>query len=429
MPTTEPNTYALDSMAMPLPYLPVCKNSPLVFRLMVTLREEIDIAALKQAVLDLAPRFPIMYTRLRRGFVWHRLEDAADFDIVRRDEGYPCRPFDIFKGETPLLRVLYRKRAIGIECTHLTCDGNGGSVYLNSLAARYLELLGHSIEKCHNVLDHRDKPSAAELEDYYRVAYQKKGGGLGVSTVAVKPAFLGFRERRPDYLQVTKVVLPLDELKRLTCETYGGCTITQYLCAVYASAFLKLRNKRNKPLRLSVPTNLRNYWDTCTLRNFVGMAHINVKVDKPEFREVLAVVRREMEANLSFEKQQELVNQSIRVLELWPAKIIPGFVKRSAIFLGAPFVRRFRWPHSSTLSNVGYIKLPPSLAEHITNYTFHIGEMDTCRITCCAAGCGNALTVVFSAVNDSTVIQDFCVDFLRREGLRLTCEQSEVCGA
>jgi len=409
-------TWPLDSMAKPLPYAPVCESSPLVFRLMVTLTENIDLATLKQAVCDLAPRFPVMYTRLRRGFIWHQLEEAADHVIVCRDEGYPCRPFRIHKGE-PLLRVLYRKREIGIECTHLTCDGYGGSVYLNSLAARYLELRGHSIEKCQNVLDCCDEPTAAELEDHYLAAYKKKSKKTGRMAMITTPAFQCLQERRPDYLQVTKLVIPIDKLKELTTEAHGGCTITQYLCAVYACAFLKLHDNRNRPLRLSLATNLRNYWDTRTLRNFVGMAHVNVKAGRQDFSEILAVVRREMEENLSFEKQQALVNQSMRMLNTFAAKAIPGVVKRGAVLLAMPFARRWRWPHSSTISNLGYIKLPPSLASHVTNYVFHIGEMDVCRITCAAAGCGNTMTIVFSAVNESTVIQDFCIDFMRQDGL------------
>ena len=413
-------TYALDSMALPLPYAPVSKSSPLVFRLMVTLKEEIDPAVLEQAVRDLAPRFPIMYTRLRRGFLWGQLEDAADCVAVRRDEGYACRPFEIYKEEEALLRVLYRERGIAVECSHLTCDGYSGTVYLNSLAARYLELRSYAIEKSCNVLDCRDRPAEGELEDSYWAAYRrmpKRHNGM-----VAPPAFQCLQERKPDYLQVTRLDIPIDKLKRLIAEQYAGCSITQYLCAVYAYAFLQLYEKNpnpKKPVRLSVSTNLRNFWDTRSLRNFVGMTHVRVEMGRRDygFRDVLAVVRGEMEERLTREKQLELVCQNLRHLDSFAAKLVPGFVKQAGISLVLPLARRFWWPHTSTISNVGYIRLPPSLSKHIESYVFHIGEMDACRITCAAAGVNNTMALVFSAVNESTVIQDFCADFLRREGL------------
>ncbi|MCL2495193.1 MAG: hypothetical protein FWE98_06005 [Oscillospiraceae bacterium] len=411
-------TYALDSMALPLPYMPVSKSSPLVFRLMVALTQEVNPATLQQAVRDLIERFPIMYTRLRPGFIWGKLEDAVDCDIVRRDEGVPCRPFHI-KGEKPILRVLYSGRSIAVECTHLTCDANGAAVYLNSLAARYLELQGHAIEKSSIVLDCRDRPAACELEDYYRAAYQKTKQKSG--PVVDPPAYQCLMERRPDVLRVTRAEIPIGALKNLLAEKYGGCTVTCYLCAVYACAFLHLYEKkpdRKRPVRLAVSTNLRHFWDTGTLRNFVGLAHIDVAMDRRDysFRDVLALVRGEMEEKLTDEKQAAFLNQSVRYLDIPVVKIIPGFLKRAGAALVFPVAER-RWPHTSTLSNLGYIPLPPSLAAHVESYAFIMGEMSGSRITCTAVGCRNAMTVAFSAVNESTAIQDFCIDFLQKDGL------------
>jgi len=415
------NTYPLDSMALSLPYAPVRKSSPLVFRLTVTLTEEIDPAALGRAVRDLAPRFPIMYTRFRPGFIWGALEDAADLDVVRADRGAPCRPFRVGEGEKPLLRVLYRGREMGIECTHLTCDGHGGAVYLNSLAARYLELRGHAIEKSGNVLDCRDRPDESELEDCYRAA-SRRDKRMKFGRMVDPPAFMYRQARNSDTLRVTKLDIPIDALKGLIAEKYDGCTITNYLCAVYTCAFLGLYKQnpsRKKPVRISVATDLRNLWGTRTLRNFVGYAHVNMEPGRREygFREVLAAVRGEMEEQITLERQQKLVCQNIRYLDYFVMKFIPGFLKRAGAFVVLPAAERWRWPHTSTISNVGYINLPPSLARHIEKYTFLMGEMRGSCITCTAAGCRNTMTVAFTAVNESTVIQDFCADFLRRDGL------------
>jgi len=413
------NTYPLDSLACTLPYAPVSETSPLVFRLMLALQEEVDPAVLKRAVLDLAPRFPIMYAKLRRGFIWDQLEDASDHDIVQEDEGYPCRPFHIRKGEKPLLRVLYRGNELGFEATHLTCDGTGGSVYLNSLAARYLELQGHTIEKSHNVLDHQDGPCETELADYYQTIYEKP---QKMKNPAAPPAFQYLREKKADYLQVTRVAIPLDALKKLVREDYDGYTITHYLGAVYASAFLRLHEKKpqkKRPVRLLIASNLRKYWNTHTLRNFTGMANITVAPDREDagFGSVLALVRREMQEKLTKENQHALICQTARYLDLFILKFIPGSVKKFLATTVYPPFRRRLVPQTSTLTNLGYIRLPPSLAAHIRSYHLFLGEAADNRITCAAAGVNNIMTVAFSSVSESTVIQDYCIDRFKKDGL------------
>ncbi|MCL2513296.1 MAG: hypothetical protein FWF08_05280 [Oscillospiraceae bacterium] len=362
-----------------------------------------------------------MYTRLRKGFIWDFLESAEDCGIVEKDEGFPCRPFNLYDGEKPLLRVLYKNNEVRVECTHLTCDGVSVSKYLNSLLARYFNLQGYEIEKSVNILRYDDKPEETELDDYFYRAAEEKPQKKNLSMID-SPAFLYLRERKPGYLQVVKILIPIDSLKNLIKEKYGSCTITEYLGAVYASAFLQLyekEGKEKKPVRLAVPCDLRHFWDTNTLRNFIGGGRIEIKPDKNvyDFMDVLGIVRREMKKVMAKETQHAFVYASVRYLELFIMKLIPDFAKKFALASVAPRFEQYRWMHTSTLSNIGYIKLPPSLADHILNYMFLLGEMEVNRIACAVAGVGNILTVAFSAVNESTEIQDFCVGFFKKDGL------------
>lgn len=410
--------YKLDSMGMMLPYT-ISKTRPLVFRVQIALRDEIDPDTLQKAVCDLATRFPILYTRLKRGFFWDYLAGAENLSVVVKDEGYPCRPLDYKNKEKPLMRILYRQNKVAIECSHLTCDGMGAATYMNSLAARYLELKGHTIEKGRTVLDYRDKPSEEELEDVYRSAYDKSCKRYKELTQF--PAFLCLRERKEDYLQVISVEIPLDSLKKLMKEKYEGSTITEYLGAIYASAFMQLYQnnpKSKRLLKIAVPNNLRSYWGTNTLRNFVGGGHLTFTPDavSESFHSVLTSVRREMKEILTKKRQAAVISQSAHYLDAAVVKIIPGFVKRAVLPVAYVF-SELVWPHTSTFSNLGYVKVPPSLAEHIKNYMFLIGEMDVNTIVCAAAGINDVMTLAFSSVNESTLIQDYCIDFLKRDGL------------
>jgi len=411
------NTYALDSTALMLPYL-ISKEQPPVYRFYMTVKEEVDPILLKQAVLDLVPRFPIMYTKLRKGFFWYKQEDASDLDIVEKDPGVLCRQFDYKNKAKPLLRVIYNHNEIGVELTHFTIDGTSCTIYLCSLVARYFELRGYTIEKNRFVLDSRDKPSESELADYFRETYEKPKKRI---KQVEPPAFQCLTETRENYLRATIIDVPIDAMKALLKEKYGGCTITEYLNTVYACAFLQLYEKSNKkkPIRFEVPCNLRQYWGEDTLRNFSGISNVTVLPDKADYRftDILELIRREMKEKLTKEKMHGFVCQNTRYLAL--LKYVPSFVKKT-ISVGYPFVAKRIWPFTSSISNVGYISLPPSLAEHIENYVIILGRFGVTRLVCAVTGVNNALNMVISAVNDSTAIQDYCIDFFKKDGLPVT---------
>ena len=406
-------TFALDSTALMLPYS-ISKRMPPVYRFVLTLNEEIRPAELKQAVHDLMPRFPFMYTRLRRGFIWDHLEEAPDCDIVEEDDGQLCRPFD-YRGEKPLFRVLYRNNDLMVELTHFTNDGCSATVYICSLAARYLELRGHAIEKNHFALDCHDEPTQSELADAFLDAYEKPKKKIRQIS---PPAFQGPGKRLDNCLRATVAEIPVDAMKALLKQKYGGCTITEYLTAVYAFAFLQLyeAGDKRKPVRLQVPANLRHFFESDSLRNFSAVSNIPVLPQQESygFEDVLEVVAREMKEKLTRERMQAFVYQNVRYLKI--LNFVPGFLKRLALILLALVAERV-WPFSSGITNIGYIPLPPSLAQHVRRYAIILGRFGVNRTICAATGVNNTMAVAFSAANETTNIQDFCIRFWKRDGL------------
>jgi len=407
----------------------VHKNfQPPVVRVMAELNEDFTPAVIKQAVLDLAPRFPIIYARLKKGFLWHNLVAAANLDVVIAEKDYPvpCRPFDYWNSEKPIFRVVYDKNELGVEFSHMSYDGFGILTFLNSLIARCLEIKGHAIEKGRFVLNYRDAPSEEELEDGYRKVYEQRDKKAKTKMKDNRgPAYQFPREESKGvFSPVTVIDLPLDAVKKLTKEKYNGCTINQYLASVYSSAFLeqyeKDRRRWKKPLKIAFFCDLRQFWPMETLQNFTGDARFNVGPDKPDydFGDILALVRREISARMTKEAQQELViNKNVRYLYLPFMKITPAFVKKFFAGLSIPIANRFFWPHTATLSNLGLLKIPPSLAAHVRRYVIFEGETPTNRALCLAAGVNNVLTMTFSGVIDGTFVQDFCADFFRKDGL------------
>ncbi|NLD52093.1 MAG: hypothetical protein GX650_04275, partial [Clostridiales bacterium] len=66
-----------------------------VFRLSVTLGEEIDRALLQQALVSTLKRIPSFGYRLRRGLFWYYLDSHGGQPAIQEDAANPLTGFDL----------------------------------------------------------------------------------------------------------------------------------------------------------------------------------------------------------------------------------------------------------------------------------------------------------------------------------------------
>ena len=131
--------YRLDNAALIFPAI-IRKNWNNVFRVSVTLREEVDPEILNRAIAELKPRFPTCFVRLRAGFFWYYLETVGEAPKAREDYAYPLTHMTKKELHTCCVRFLYYGRRIAAEFFHSVTDGTGGMTLLQNLTAVYLEL-------------------------------------------------------------------------------------------------------------------------------------------------------------------------------------------------------------------------------------------------------------------------------------------------
>ena len=118
------------------------KNWSNVFRLSITLREKIDAEILQSALDTTVKRFPSISMKLCKGFFWYYLESTKAPHIIP-EKPYPCSkmtPRDLRKCA---FRVLYYENRIAVEFFHSLTDGNGGLIFLKTLAAEYIAQKNH----------------------------------------------------------------------------------------------------------------------------------------------------------------------------------------------------------------------------------------------------------------------------------------------
>lgn len=420
------NYYRLDNAAQ-IYTASAKKDWNCVFRVGAHLKENVNRALLSQAVIDLAPRFPTFYASLYEGKFYDYLVPIGAYDNVSYEDNTPCRPFDLSDSTKPLFRVLYKDNRISVEFFHSVTDGTGAITYLKTLIARYLTLQGHKIGTGFGVLDITETPSAAETEDAFQRVYDKKRKASRKEADAYQ--YLPDTRTNKDFFQVTRGYLKVDELKKITKEKYV-CTITEYLVAVYCYAYLQqyLRDRNGKkrttkkPIRISVPANLRSVFESKTLRNFAMFANVDIYPQKREytFEDVLAEIKAKMQVGLEKENLLNMASQNVSEEKMLITKIAPNFLKKTVMKRCYEMFGERKC--TSQLTNLGLQKVPAEMEEHIQRFEFMIGETWLNRQGCGVIATGNEMTVSFTSISPDQTIQNFFFGFMEMEGVCVTAE-------
>lgn len=408
------NKLALDNAGKIYPAA-MTKKWNAVFAVSAYLDSFVDGKKLQQAVADLAPRFPSMYVRLKKGFLWDSLVPATDFNVVEKASQSPCRMMKIKNSEKPLFRVVYDKSEIRAEFFHAVTDGTGAFEYLKALVFRYLQLSGKAPSHAAGVRDVEENPMAKEMQDDFLRIYEKGNRCSRADSNAYQLKL----EKKENYLSRTEICMPLDSLKAVAKEKYG-CTVTQYAAAVYAMALLSVykndSSAAKKPVKLSVPVNLRRYWNSDTLRNFSSYVTINVTPEKEyTFENVLELIRRGMAEKISKENMFKNVCQNVADEKMLIARLAPNAVKK--IFMKSAFHMYGERKYTSTVTSVGYVRLPDEFSKRVRYMTATLGETSLNRINCAVVGYKNTLCVNITSVSDDNRVQSYFADFVRSQGI------------
>lgn len=407
--------YMLDNAAKIYPAA-MSKKWNMVYRLSAYLKSEVNPQVLAKAAADLAPRFPTFYVQLHKGTFWFYLKKITDFDMVSKEGTKVCEPMQI-GGNKPLFRILYNKNKVSVEFFHVLTDGTGASIYLKTLIARYFELQGHYIEKNNEIFDINDKPTEAEIEDSYQALYKR---GCGISRKEAD-AYQWKTEKSLDDYNLTQGIIEIDSLKAVTKEKYN-CTITEYLTAVYAYSFLQHYLKDNgiinskRPIKISVPVNLRPYFDSHTIRNFASFVNVEIYPKKTKtLQDMILVIRKQMSELVTKDRLHRMVSQNVHEEKMLITKIAPNLLKTPVMKICYNMFGDRKY--TSTLTNIGFMKLPDSLEKFVDRFDCVLGGgVGLNALGCAVVGFKNKLTVSISSTTTDTSVQNCFFDTMVKDG-------------
>ena len=395
-----------------------------VFRVSITLNEEIRPDVLQKALDATLPRFPAYKVAMRTGLFWRYLEpNNRPGPFVRPDIVNPCMPMHFKSNNRYLIRVYYYHKRISVEMFHSLADGFGGLCLLKTMTAEYLRLLGHEIPNTHGVLDIHETPDPEELEDaYLRYANAKvKPGRTGGRAYSLRGTYEPFYT-----LNIISGIMPSDQVYKVA-KSYGA-SVTEYLNAVLLFALLRKQKDdhpfREKPVKIAMPVNLRQYFPSKTLRNFINMVYpaIDPRMGEYTFEDIVKQVHHFMRYYINEKFMNADMTTNTATVKNPFIRVVPLFLKDLVL---REFYRVVQDGQSSAgLTNLGIIPVPPEMEPFVERIEGILGQPFSNRTNCAIMSYKGALIVNFSSSIKETDVERYFFTKLVQDGIPVKIESN-----
>ncbi len=354
-----------------------------LYRMSVTLKEDIDIPVLQKALDVTVKRFPSMAVRLQKGVFWYYLEQLSCAPEIRPDSSYPLTRMSKRETEKCAFRVLVHEKRMAVEIFHSLTDGNGALIFLKTLLAEYLQKkYGIEVPAEYGVLDRQEEPAEEELED----SFQKYAGKMCAGRQENTAWKLKGTPELGGFLNVTCFKLPVEEVLGKAHEY--GVSLTTFLGAVIMMAMQnsqkeKVHNSnRRKPIKLLIPINLRRMFPSKTLRNFVlyTTPEILPRLGEYTFEEICQVIQSKMSTDNTPKRMSMMIATNVSSERMMAVRIMPLFIKD--LVMRAAFKSVGERKSCLSMSNLGVVKLPEVMKPYIERFDFVLGVQESAPYNC-----------------------------------------------
>ena len=367
-----------------------------IFRVSATFTEEIDTDVMRDALNVTVRRFPSFAVRLRRGVFWYRLEQLSDAPELSEEYSYPLTRMTNAETGKCAFRVIVHGKRLAVEIFHSITDGTGGMIFLKTLSAEYLSRKhGIRIPAQHGVLNRLDDPDEAELED----SFLKYSGDVVANRKERTAWHLSGTPEKGGHLNLTCFEMPADKV--LEAAHLYKVSVTAFLCAVQMMALQRLQTakvpvkRKRKPIRILLPVNLRNLFESKTLRNFAlyTTPEILPRLGEYTMDEICQLVKHHMGTEITKKQMAMKIAANVQSEEMLVVRMMPLFIKN--IVMKAVFDIVGERKSCLSLSNLGAVKLPSEMDEYVEKFDFVLGTQATAPYNCGVVSYKDRMNVSF----------------------------------
>lgn len=386
------------------------------FRLSAALTEDVSPVVLQEALERIAPRFPLIIAGIRRERGKYMVVPADVPSQVQPDREYLAyMPDEMI--QSCAMRVLYQEKKLSVEIFHSLTDGYGGLTFMIALLAEYAALAcGISVN------NESLGPAAAEtLTDDFITHAGKQPVSYPYSRVYQFPG--GAKSG-----QTVHAVTGICDLQRVLDAAHScGVSLTAFLTAVMASSVAELQARYSRafryiPIQIMVPVNLRNRFQSVSLRNFSLYALPRIEPEQiwMPVGELARLIGQQLDQQLSSEHLAGMMATNVRLQQSPLVQGLPLGIKEAVLRFG----QRFLGDKNSclSLSNLGEIKIPEELHSLVARMEFTLSPRKTAPYNCGVTSYGGKLYVNFSRRGHTPELEKIFFQQLIQMGIETAVE-------
>lgn len=378
------------------------------FEFCVCLSEDVNPEKLKDALEKTYARFRFAKVELQNNLFRSCFVENNREVVVHKNTGKLLGRIDFAKNNNYPVEVSYIGKEIHFKFFHALSDGTGASVFIRYLVIEYAKNSGVDVVNDNQT----EKPGEHEnaYQRYLDRSVSKKGliSNMKSSALQVKGKFF-----HHDGLGLICGELPLADV--IAVSKKYNTTITVLLGALAMQTVEEIYGDKKQKPTLFIPVNLRKFFQSNTLLNFVSSAKCVLPPDLGDLSNTVGLLKTAIDNELSTDNLKKALLVASTVATNPVTKFCPFFLKRELITLGREFVTKST--QTMILSNIGAFDFPKELGDFVTNAYFCLNCNRRTPVNMSISSYNGVLSICFTRHIFEKKIEKLFFEKLRSLGL------------
>lgn len=384
-----------------------------VFRIICELYEDVDPNVLQESLDITLESFPLFRSVLRRGLFWYYFELSEIKPTVELESKPLCAPLYFKDRRNLLFRVSYYNKRINLEVFHALTDGTGAFWFMENLIYHYLTIK-YKEQFQGKIPPLNPKASISQkMDDSFKKNYSEDVKYAEEKKKNIKAYQIKGTRNEENRTKLIEGTMSAKAVLNLAHEY--NTTLTVFLTSLLLYSIYKEMpvNKRNKPVVLSVPINLRQFYESKTARNFFSTMDISYdfKNNSADFNKIIKAVNEEFKRNLTREQLDKKLKHFMVIEKNMFARIVPLTLKDLVIQIADKLGNK---KVTSSISNVGKIVLFDEFKDYIKQFSLCVSARRP-LVTLCSYE--DNLVISFASPFEEADIQKNFFQFLAEKGI------------
>lgn len=361
------------------------KKDTSIFRISINLNQKIDEKFLLQAATRTLKQHKEFKVKLTKNLFWYYLEENTMEIPLHNTIDYKFKKIHTKENNNYLFKISYNENQLALDFFHLLTDGTGAKIFTQELIYNYLRLIDHKLKL-------QDK-IAISAENAYTKNYTHK-----INKIFNPPVSFKIRGKYTPKKQVAfnDFYIDLNDIKRLSQQkecSLSVLLISIIVYSIYETNYKKYKGK--KPINVCIPINLRKYFETNTISNFVSHSMLSILPKKiTSLDDIINLVNKEYTNKIEEQKIKNTLESNGKSINTKILNYIPLFIKRPIVILGSYFVKQ---TFTITFSNMGKIDFIHEYTKYIDDISFKLIPDWRERIRCGISTYQDKLNICFGS--------------------------------